>query len=129
MHHVRSGALGGDLTCIAWNHAADDPFMFATGSHDGTVRIWTKPPSDSPGPNITDIPRSSSPYDVERTTGSSFNNTPRSESPNVLEQPGSPLIVESPPPGRGDDSVEDATSPEQIGPPRDRVVTFVDGQF
>ncbi|KAF8888546.1 hypothetical protein BD779DRAFT_1439978 [Infundibulicybe gibba] len=43
LHHVRAQALGGDLTCIAWNHAAEDPFMFATGSHDGAVRIWTEP--------------------------------------------------------------------------------------
>ncbi|KAJ8474163.1 hypothetical protein ONZ45_g16045 [Pleurotus djamor] len=49
LHHVRSQALGGDLTCIAWNHAATDPFMFATGSHDGGVRIWTRPP-DTPTP-------------------------------------------------------------------------------
>ncbi len=30
------------MTCIAWNPAAD-PFMFATGSHDGSVQIWTTP--------------------------------------------------------------------------------------
>ncbi|KAG1876395.1 quinon protein alcohol dehydrogenase-like superfamily [Suillus subluteus] len=41
LHHVRAQALGGDLTCIAWNHASDNPFMFATGSHDGAVRLWT----------------------------------------------------------------------------------------
>jgi WD40 repeat protein len=41
LHHLRAQSLGGgDLTCIAWNPAAD-PFMFATGSHDGAVRIWT----------------------------------------------------------------------------------------
>ncbi|KAG1776406.1 hypothetical protein EV702DRAFT_1180007 [Suillus placidus] len=34
-------ALGRDLTCIAWNYASDNPFMFATGSHDGAVRLWT----------------------------------------------------------------------------------------
>ncbi|KAF8649190.1 hypothetical protein AX16_005988 [Volvariella volvacea WC 439] len=43
LHHIRAQAVGGDLTCIAWNHAAEDPFMFATGSHDGAVKIWTKP--------------------------------------------------------------------------------------
>ena len=42
LHHVRAQVLGGDLTCIAWNHA-HDTFMFATGSHDGAVRIWTTP--------------------------------------------------------------------------------------
>ncbi|KAG2030418.1 quinon protein alcohol dehydrogenase-like superfamily [Suillus americanus] len=41
LHHVRAQALSGDLTCIAWNHASDNPFMFATGSHDGAVRLWT----------------------------------------------------------------------------------------
>ena len=46
LHHVRAQALGGDLTCIAWNPASD-PFMFATGSHDGGVRIWTSPPSSA----------------------------------------------------------------------------------
>ncbi|KAH7927942.1 WD40 repeat-like protein [Leucogyrophana mollusca] len=47
LHYVRPPALGGDLTCIAWNHATDDPFMFATGSHDGTVRIWSTPHGDA----------------------------------------------------------------------------------
>ncbi|KAH7913231.1 hypothetical protein BJ138DRAFT_1223683 [Hygrophoropsis aurantiaca] len=46
LHYVRPPALGGDLTCIAWNHATDNPFMFATGSHDGTVRIWSTPSDD-----------------------------------------------------------------------------------
>jgi len=40
LHHVRAQVVGGDLTCVAWNPVAD-PFMFATGSHDGAVRIWT----------------------------------------------------------------------------------------
>ena len=32
-----------DMTChLAWNRAHDNPFMFATGSYDGAVRIWTK---------------------------------------------------------------------------------------
>ncbi|KAI0250714.1 WD40-repeat-containing domain protein [Lactifluus subvellereus] len=43
LHHVPAQSLGGgDLTCIAWNPTAD-PFMFATGSHDGAVRVWTAP--------------------------------------------------------------------------------------
>ncbi|KAI0821946.1 WD40 repeat-like protein [Trametes gibbosa] len=42
LHHIRAQTVGGDLTCIAWNHAWDT-FMFATGSHDGGVRIWTTP--------------------------------------------------------------------------------------
>ncbi|KAI9441245.1 WD40 repeat-like protein [Lactarius indigo] len=42
LHHIRAPALGGDMTCIAWNPAAEY-FMFATGSHDGTVQMWTTP--------------------------------------------------------------------------------------
>ncbi|KAG6901760.1 hypothetical protein C0995_008235 [Termitomyces sp. Mi166 len=49
LHHIRGQSHGGDLTCIAWNHAAEDPFMFATGSHDGAVRIWTTRPDDDLG--------------------------------------------------------------------------------
>ncbi|KAJ7204755.1 quinon protein alcohol dehydrogenase-like superfamily [Mycena pura] len=48
LRHIRAQAQqSGDLTCIAWNHATEDPFMFATGSHDGAVRIWTKPEPDA----------------------------------------------------------------------------------
>lgn len=36
----------GDLTCIGWNYATDDPMMLATGSHDGTVRIYSTAPLD-----------------------------------------------------------------------------------
>lgn len=62
LHHVRAQAHGGDLTCIAWNPAAEDPFMFATGSHDGAVRIWTRNPAGPP----EEIPfRSSSPFELE----------------------------------------------------------------
>ena len=55
LHHVRGDILGRDLTCVAWNPAAD-PFMFATGSHDGAVRIWTsldQPAQPSPYPEFT----------------------------------------------------------------------------
>ncbi|EKM77352.1 hypothetical protein AGABI1DRAFT_108190 [Agaricus bisporus var. burnettii JB137-S8] len=47
LRHILPQAHSGDLTCIAWNQAASDSFMFATGSHNGAVRIWAKP-SDSP---------------------------------------------------------------------------------
>ncbi|KAJ6495341.1 hypothetical protein C8R45DRAFT_986874 [Mycena sanguinolenta] len=66
LRYIRPAQQSGDMTCIAWNHAADDPFMFATGSHDGGVRIWTKPeerPASEGDPTV----RSSSPYDMERT--------------------------------------------------------------
>jgi len=45
LHHINDQALDGDLTCIAWNGAVDNVFTFATGSHDGSVRVWaTAPP-------------------------------------------------------------------------------------
>ncbi|KAH7929049.1 WD40 repeat-like protein [Leucogyrophana mollusca] len=47
LHYVRPHTVGGDLTCIAWNHGTDDPFMFATGCHDGTVHIWSTPNGDA----------------------------------------------------------------------------------
>ncbi|KAJ7126166.1 hypothetical protein C8R44DRAFT_618507 [Mycena epipterygia] len=83
LRHIRAQAQqSGDLTCIAWNPAADDPFMFATGSHDGAVRIWTEPQLN---PDLRDgvdededeeldgeglhVRRSASPFDmdIERT--------------------------------------------------------------
>ena len=30
-----------DMTCIGWNNGMDEPMMFATGSHGGTVRVWS----------------------------------------------------------------------------------------
>ncbi|KAJ7037958.1 hypothetical protein C8F04DRAFT_1090776 [Mycena alexandri] len=80
MRHIRPAQQSGDLTCIAWNHAADDPFMFATGSHDGGVRIWTKREAedvDDPAPGEGEdgdgdgeqlmVVRSASPFDMDRT--------------------------------------------------------------
>ena len=46
LRHVQPHSNGGDLTCVAWNHASENSFMFATGSHDGAVRIWTKRPGE-----------------------------------------------------------------------------------
>ncbi|RDB27816.1 hypothetical protein Hypma_002286 [Hypsizygus marmoreus] len=82
LHYVRAQAHGGDLTCIAWNHAFVDPFMFATGSHDGAVRIWTKRPEESDddlGMDINHVghgasfPRTHSPFEL--------NDRDRSDSP------------------------------------------------
>jgi len=86
LHHVRAQALGGDLTCIAWNHAAQDPFMFATGSHDGAVRIWSKPPDQDLGEDPATVVRSSSPLDMEymERTDSPFSQQDL-ESTNTLE--------------------------------------------
>ena len=47
MHHIRTEGMAIDLTALAWNAGSDaisdtvSPLMFATGSSDGIVRIWT----------------------------------------------------------------------------------------
>lgn len=67
LHHVPAQSLGGgDLTCIAWNPTAD-PFMFATGSHDGAVRVWTAPPMPLRGRSgsVTPLSDSSSQLHLE----------------------------------------------------------------
>jgi len=73
LHHVRAQMVGGDLTCVAWNPAAD-PFMFATGSHDGAVRIWTS------------LNHSSQPSPYPEFTFQSeggYGGTPRTRSPSI----------------------------------------------
>jgi WD40 repeat protein len=57
LHYIRPQTFGGDLTCVAWNHSTDEPFMFATGSHDGTVRIWTTPAVDRSSDDSSDLER------------------------------------------------------------------------
>jgi hypothetical protein len=92
--------LGGDLTCIAWNPAVEDPFMFSTGSHDGAVHIWTTPPppaftigvrAPSPAPSgYTGRPPSS--------PGGSFEITVRGPSPAPsFSPPGSGRTTPNPP--------------------------------
>ncbi|KAJ7640774.1 hypothetical protein DFH06DRAFT_1477707 [Mycena polygramma] len=48
LRYIRAAEESRDLTCVAWNHAVKNPFMFATGSHDGGVRIWTEPKEQPP---------------------------------------------------------------------------------
>lgn len=74
LHSIRAQAHGGDLTCIAWNHPATNPFMFATGSHDGAVRIWTRQPEE-----LEDI------YDDSEPTPKGMTEFLRSSSPDQLD--------------------------------------------
>ncbi|THV01875.1 WD40 repeat-like protein [Dendrothele bispora CBS 962.96] len=114
LHYVRATALGGDLTCIAWNSASDNPYMFATGSHDGAIRIWTKPPEYDPPSaapsnreSMLDITRSSSPYGLE-----------------MLERTDSPITQEF-----ASAISSRSGSPESMRGPlirKDKVVAFVD---
>lgn len=48
LHSLRAQDRGSDLTCVAWNHASTSSLMFASASHDGTVRIWTAPVPQDP---------------------------------------------------------------------------------
>ncbi|KAG0696113.1 hypothetical protein DFH29DRAFT_1004842 [Suillus ampliporus] len=83
LHHVRAQALGGDLTCIAWNHASDNPFMFATGSHDGAVRLWTTANDYRPsGSNhrLTTVTAQSTPHSVAHHSPSPVDNGARTDS-------------------------------------------------
>jgi WD40 repeat protein len=66
LHNIRASSIGGDLTCIAWNQAAD-PFMFATGSHDGTVKFWTSSSKDAAESGALSGLRASRPF-LEKTS-------------------------------------------------------------
>ncbi|OCH89316.1 WD40 repeat-like protein [Obba rivulosa] len=79
LHHVRAQALGGDLTCIAWNHPVD-PFMFATGSHDGAVKIWTTPSAEQSSQHYSQEDSAAS-----SQAGTNGRNTPRTISPSPYE--------------------------------------------
>ncbi|KIL61047.1 hypothetical protein M378DRAFT_199629 [Amanita muscaria Koide BX008] len=56
LHRIQTQSYGGNLTCMAWS--ASDSFMLATGTHDGSVRIWTSNTDRSDG---SFMPRSTSP--------------------------------------------------------------------
>ncbi|KAL5499109.1 hypothetical protein ACEPAH_1627 [Sanghuangporus vaninii] len=71
LHSFQAQDIDNDLTCIAWNHAVSSPFMFATGSHDGTVRLWTSTPQFQ-------LPQRSSYVDLRY----SENSTPRTVTPD-----------------------------------------------
>ncbi|KAL0959814.1 hypothetical protein HGRIS_011496 [Hohenbuehelia grisea] len=126
LHHVRAQVLGGDLTCIAWNHAAEAPFMFATGSHDGAVRVWSQPRHHD-GDDIDDndddrlpagpaLLRTSSPFELDMDrTDSPITQQDYDESIPALDESVTNLMaaVAAPPPSdAGDSSI------------RDRSVTF-----
>ncbi|TCD66908.1 hypothetical protein EIP91_000747 [Steccherinum ochraceum] len=92
LHHVRAQVLGGDLTCIAWNHAQDS-FMFATGSHDGAVRIWTTASLDDGASGYLTVDRDD--YGSSRATTNPLS-TPRTRSPSPLDMEPRITLTESP---------------------------------
>ncbi|KZT24894.1 WD40 repeat-like protein [Neolentinus lepideus HHB14362 ss-1] len=77
LHYLRAQqGAGGDLTSIAWNQGSDT-FMFATGSHDGYLKIWTPRDASSrgrqgygPGSGIQSRPDSPYGLDVDKWTDS-----------------------------------------------------------
>jgi WD40 repeat protein len=83
LHVIRGQAFGADITCIAWNRVVEDPYMFAAGSHDGTVRVWTR--EDHTGHMseetiqtrgykefLTGFTRSASPYQMDPASSTSL---------------------------------------------------------
>ena len=116
LHHVHTQSLGiGDLTCVAWNPAAD-PFMFATGSHDGAVHIWTAVstpalPRDvrARSGSVTPLSETSSQLHLEFE--------PRTESSVGQRQFGQLLRVEIP-------YVSEPTSEDNAGPSSRRRIAF-----
>ncbi|KAF8842942.1 hypothetical protein BDN67DRAFT_925392 [Paxillus ammoniavirescens] len=117
LHHVRAQDLGGDLTCIACNQSAEDPFMFATGSHDGAVRIWTTSDASN-GPQEQPGPTSSSLYSVTPHSPSPLHLGLRTDSPvRQLQALANDFAVRSMTPLTMSSGEEDT--------PRDRSVTFI----
>ncbi|KAA1472517.1 WD40 repeat-like protein [Dentipellis sp. KUC8613] len=125
LHHVRAQALGGDLTCIAWNPAAD-PFMFATGSHDGAVRIWTSPPSIGPPPDASQ--RSSRVYASGSVTPPTNNSS--TAFLDVEYRTDSPLNQQAFdfPEGSISHSQQPTESADGHGPPSRRTIAFTEPQ-
>jgi hypothetical protein len=58
LRHIPHKGVSGDFTAMACNPIAGDSFNFATGSHDGAVRLWA--PFSWEGPNWLPKPSSSS---------------------------------------------------------------------
>jgi hypothetical protein len=56
-----------DLTCIAWNSAADD-VMLATGNHNGGVHIWSTSPTQLSHGINTNNPNGEHPGQILSTT-------------------------------------------------------------
>ncbi|KAA1474488.1 hypothetical protein DENSPDRAFT_931692 [Dentipellis sp. KUC8613] len=85
LRHIPARGVGGDVTALAWNPTAD-PFMFATGTHSGSVGIWTLPPPSTPVAPVasrgaTRVPSrtsltASSVLSFERPTNPAFPPTP-----------------------------------------------------
>lgn len=40
LHVLKRGADGDRITCVAWNLHVSNGYMLATGTHEGTVRLW-----------------------------------------------------------------------------------------
>ena len=83
LHVIRGHSHGADITCIAWNPMAEDPYMFAAGSHDGTVRVWTRVHPEDHTDHISEetiqtkaflpgFTRSASPYGMDPDSSASL---------------------------------------------------------
>ena len=109
LHHIKPQG-GGDLTCLAWNPIT---FMFATGSHDGAIKIWTATDNNAFDETVstrsatqpTNTPRTASPslYDADYRTDSPAAATESSPTPgpshsqDYFRRDKAVTFVESPP--------------------------------
>ncbi|KAG2116886.1 WD40-repeat-containing domain protein [Suillus cothurnatus] len=67
LHHILPKNPDQDSTCISCNYLAGDPFAFAVGGHDGSIRIWSTflcltPMTPASDPQDTTPPESLSSY-------------------------------------------------------------------
>lgn len=83
-HHIRGHTHPGDITCIAWNQATEDPYIFAEGTHDGTVRIWTRAPAHDATDHIAHSEGCDS--TTANAVANYFSRISRTSSPDQMEQ-------------------------------------------
>jgi len=120
LHHVGAQDVGGDLTCIAWNPAAEDPFMFGTGCHDGTVRIWSSPRTSAQGEHDSSPqPHDSSPQPYGTTIPSTITETSSPFDSDIEYH-----RTDSPVPHLDSDSQQTRGTENEGGSSRERTIVF-----
>ncbi|KAF8342880.1 uncharacterized protein EI90DRAFT_2964705 [Cantharellus anzutake] len=106
LHLLRAQDQGSDLTGIAWNNSSPNQLMFASATHDGTVRIWTapwggvemKPPRHQEPPTFSSQPQQAPPLQQFTHTRPVLSPTDTERPlPNAL-RPATTIRLESPTP-------------------------------
>lgn len=117
LHRIQIPQRLGHLTAFTWNRRSD-VWMFATGTHEGAIHLWTIPPEETQTRGRPSRAKSMPPWSFERTfsgaTGISAISS-RTASPQGLRS-----MLEAYP-GRPE-------SPAQAGPPQWEDTGNVSGQ-